>query len=327
MYESFYGFEVPPFHNTPNARLFFESEQHREALAQLEYVVRNRRGFSLITGAIGCGKTTLTRALIGKMGSQIRTATVNNTRVGAQQLLKMICAELRVELPPNADKAEVLTCIRRFAEQQNHLDRTVVVIIDEGQCLSVDCFEELRLLTNLESETEKLVQLLILGQPELRALLKHPRLAPLTQRIVMMSHLQPLSFDEMIRYIAFRLVRASASKPNVDFSKAALRAIYVRSRGVPRVVNLVCDNALLVAYARQSRFIDTAIVHRAINNLLPDFQPQMLDSDTPTMGRTLPDLAAPGPLQEAADAEASAPADPIVIEAKSVPSNLEVSHG
>lgn len=271
MYESFYNLAAAPFHNTPNPRFFFETDQHREALAKLEYTVRNRRGFALVTGEIGSGKTTLTRTLVQRLGADARVAIINNTRVSSHQLLKMIAAELEIELPPEADKAALLTHIRRFVEHQHAMGRTVVVIIDEGQCLSIDEFEEIRLLTNLENEHDKLVQLLILGQPELRATLKHPRLAPLIQRIVMYCHLKPMTFDEMTRYIAFRLVRGSRGKPNVDFSRNALESIYHRSKGVPRVVNLICDNALLVGYSSNVRLIDSKIVNRAIDSMLPNF--------------------------------------------------------
>ena len=277
MYESFYNLATAPFHNTPNSRFFFETEQHREALAKLEYTVRNRRGFALVTGDIGSGKTTLTRTLLRRLGSDVRSAIINNTRVSGEQLLRLICAELKIDLSPHAEKSEVLTAMRRFVEHQHAMDRTVVVIIDEGQCLSIDEFEEIRLLTNLESETDKLIQLLILGQPELRPKLKHPRLAPLIQRIVMYTHLKPLDFDETTRYIAFRLVRASKGRPNVDFSRNALKAIYEYSDGVPRVINLVCDNSLLVGYSNDTRLIDSNIVQRAITQMLPDFDDEGAD--------------------------------------------------
>ena len=277
MYEQFYNLANPPFHNTPNSRFFFETDQHKEALAKLEYTVRNRRGFALVTGDIGSGKTTLSRTLIRRLGSDARVAVINNTRVSSHQLLKLICIELGIELPTVCDKATLLTRMRQYVDHQHSLGRTVVVIIDEGQCLKIDEFEEIRLLTNLESETDKLVQLLILGQPELRQTLKHPRLAPLIQRIVMYMHLGPMSFDDMTRYIAFRLVRGAKGKPNVDFSREALRQIYERSNGVPRLVNLVCDNALLVGYSRDSHLIDSEIVTAAITQMLPNFHTETTD--------------------------------------------------
>ena len=278
MYENFYNLAVSPFNNTPNSRFFFETEQHREALAKLEYTVRNRRGFALITGEIGSGKTTLTRTLIRRLGADARIALVNNTRVSSSHLLlKMIASEFQLEMPAECDKATLLTLLKKYIEGQHSMGRTVVVVIDEGQCLTIDEFEELRLLTNLESETDKLVQLLILGQPELRATLKHPRLAPLIQRIVMYMHLQPMSFDDTTRYIAYRLVRASKGRPNVDFSREALQTIFEYSNGVPRIVNLVCDNALLVGYSCNTNLIDSAIVRRAISQMLPNFDGSVAD--------------------------------------------------
>lgn len=271
MYENYYNLACAPFQNTPNSRFFFESDQHKEALAKLEYTVRNRRGFALVTGDIGSGKTTLTRTLIKRIGSDARIAVINNTRVTAAQLLKLIASEFQIQVNATADKGAIVNALRKFIEYQHSVGRTVVLIIDEGQCLGIDEFEEIRLLTNLESETDKLIQLLILGQPELRATLKHPRLKPLIQRIAMYCHLTPMSFDDMTRYIAFRLVRASKDKPNVDFSRNALETIYENSHGVPRLVNLICDNALLVGYSSDSRLIDSRIVKRAVSQMLPNF--------------------------------------------------------
>lgn len=277
MYERFYNLSLSPFHNTPNPRFFFETEQHKEALAKLEYTVRNRRGFAMVSGDIGSGKTTLIRTLMRRLGSDARTALVNNTRVSAHQLLKLIATEFGIDLPGAVDKAGLLSSIRRFVEHQHSVGRTVVVIVDEGQCLNIDEFEELRLLTNLESESEKLLQLLILGQPELRDTLRHPRLAPLVQRIVMYTHLKPMGFDTMTRYIAFRLVRASQGRPEVDFSREALRLIYAHAQGIPRLINLVCDNALLVGYSTNTRLIDSAIIRRAVSQMLPNFHQSSTD--------------------------------------------------
>jgi general secretion pathway protein A len=282
MYETYYNLACAPFQNTPNARFFFESDQHKEALAKLEYTVRNRRGFALVTGDIGSGKTTLTRTLIKRIGGDARIAVINNTRVSAAQLLKLIATEFQIQVNATADKGTLISLIRKFIEYQHSVGRTVVLIIDEGQCLGIDEFEEIRLLTNLESETDKLIQLLILGQPELRATLKHPRLKPLIQRIAMYCHLTPLTCDDMTRYIAFRLVRASKDKPNVDFSRNALETIYEHSHGVPRLVNLICDNALLVGYSNDSRLIDSRIVKRAVSQMLPNFDgppADLLDSE------------------------------------------------
>ncbi len=271
MYETFYNLATAPFQNTPNSRFFFETDQHKETLAKLEYVVRNRRGFALITGEIGAGKTTLIRTLMRRVGGDARIALVNNTRVSAAQLLRLIATEFQLPLPGIADKAAILTALRKFVEQQHVLGRNVVIIIDEGQCLNIDEFEEIRLITNLESETEKLVQLLILGQPELRDTLQHPRLAPLIQRIAMYMHLKPMSFDDMTRYIAFRLVRASKGRPNVDFTREALKLTYAYAKGVPRLVNLVCDNCLLVGYSNDTHLIDSSVVRRAVSQMLPNF--------------------------------------------------------
>ena len=277
MYEEFYNLACAPFHNTPDSRFFFETDQHKEALAKLEYTVRNRQGFALVTGEIGSGKTTLSRMLIRRMGQDARVALINNTRVSSHQLLKLIAIEYGIETPAICDKATLLPLIRRYIENQHSLGRYLVVIIDEGQCLNIDEFEEIRLLTNLENETDKLVQLLILGQPELRKTLKHNRLTPLIQRIVMYTHLQPMTFEETARYIEFRLLRAGKERPDVDFSQQALHVIHERASGIPRLVNLICDNALLVGYSRDTHLVDSQIVTAAISQILPNFNDEPAD--------------------------------------------------
>lgn len=279
MYEAFYGFDVLPFANTPNARFFYQSEQHNEALAKLVYTVQNRRGIALVTGQIGCGKTMLIRALMQRLGKHASMAMINNTRVTGEQLLRMITSELGLQLPENSDKSDILTGLRRFATSEHQQGRTVAIVIDEAQALPVEAFEELRLLTNLENETQKLIQLLILGQPELANVLRHPRLGPLTQRIGMYCHLEPMTEVQMAQYIAFRLIRASAQRPNVDFSTAALKLIYKKSRGIPRMINLIADNALLVGFSQETRFIDSKIVISAIEKHLPTFEATVVHLD------------------------------------------------
>lgn len=296
MYEAFYGFEVLPFTNTPNARFFYQSEQHAEALAKLVYTVQNRRGIALITGQIGCGKTMLIRSMMQRLGNHASMALINNTRVTGEQLLRLICHELGIKLPVNtsggtsgdtsggADKSDILTAIRRFAQSEHQQGRTVGIVIDEAQALPVEAFEELRLLTNLENETQKLVQLLIIGQPELANVLRHPRLGPLTQRIGMYCHLEPMTEKQMAQYIAFRLIRASQKRPNVDFSTAALKLIYNKSRGIPRMINCIADNALLVGFSEQTRFIDSQIVLSAIEKHMPRFEATIVQLDDVLFG-------------------------------------------
>jgi general secretion pathway protein A len=284
MYEAFYGFDVLPFSNTPNARFFYQSEPHTEALAKLIYTVQNRRGIALVTGQIGCGKTMLIRCMMQRLGSHASMALINNTRVTGEQLLRMICSELGLKLSENADKSDILTGIRRFASSEHQQGRTVAIVIDEAQALPVEAFEELRLLTNLENETQKLVQLLILGQPELANVLRHPRLGPLTQRIGMYCHLEPMTEDQMAQYIAFRLIRASGKRPNVDFSTAALKLIYKKSRGIPRMINLIADNALLVGFSEETHFIDSQVVLHAIEKHLPAFEATVVQLDDVLFG-------------------------------------------
>lgn len=317
MYEAFYGFEVLPFANTPNARFFYQSEQHAEALAKLVYTVQNRRGIALITGQIGCGKTMLIRSMMQRLGNHASMALINNTRVNGEQLLRLICSELHLDLPESADKSDILTAIRRFAQSEHQQGRTVAIVIDEAQALPVEAFEELRLLTNLENETQKLVQLLIIGQPELANVLRHPRLGPLTQRIGMYCHLEPMTEKQMAQYIAFRLIRASTKRPNVDFSTAALKLIYNKSKGIPRMINCIADNALLVGFSEQTRFIDSQIVLNAIEKHMPRFEATVVELDDVLFG-TRDEIARKAGLDEQ---------QVIVTEAIAKDAKAKVNHG
>jgi general secretion pathway protein A len=251
MYEEFYNFRERPFNLTPDPKYLFLSERHREALAHLLYGIRQRCGFILLTGEVGTGKTTLCRALLRSLDEDTEIALILNPNVSSVELLQAVnrefglagIGERRMTL---VDELNGHLLARRAA------GKNLVLIVDEAQNLPPSVLEELRLLSNLETETEKLLQIVLIGQPELKDLLRRPELRQLDQRMSVRYHLSPLDQRETRDYIDHRLGVAS-EKPGVRFSGSAVRGIYGFIRGAPRLINIVADRALLTGFARSRR--------------------------------------------------------------------------
>ena len=266
MYLKYYGFEEEPFNITPDSRFLFLSQRHREALAALLYGIEQRKGFIALTGEIGCGKTTICRALLGRLDRDAnRLAVVLNPELNDLELLQTINGEYGL---PNTSpsKRELLDSLNRFLLREHEAGRNVVLVIDEAQRLSTAALEQVRLLSNLETESAKLIQIALVGQPELADKLDLPELEQLNQRITVRYHISSLTLEEMSDYINHRLAVAKPKIP-VRFSKKALRRIYDYGMGVPRRTNVVCDRALLVAFTREESEVSDTIVEKAIEEL------------------------------------------------------------
>ncbi len=263
MYENFYGFLEKPFNTTPDSKFFFPSAKHTEALNSLIYAINERKGFVVITGEIGAGKTTVTRTLLGKLDVNTRIAMVTNSHVTQKELIAQILEELEVEYRSGA-KQKMLSQLNAFLIQQLSQDTNVVLIIDEAQNLTPKVLEEVRMLSNLETEKEKLIQIILVGQPELKKKLENQKLEQFKQRIAVFYHLTPLSHEETKAYIRHRLNLASGGKDVDLFSPEAVDLIYKYSKGTPRLINLVCDSSLLSGYIYETKYITDKIVKEVI---------------------------------------------------------------
>jgi general secretion pathway protein A len=265
MYESFFGFERAPFNNVPDTSFYFASSAHNEALAQLAYAVEARRGFAVLTGEVGAGKTTLTKALLRRIDPRTVTAIVANSRFTGVQLLLAVAKEFGIEdVKPN--RVDLLDRIKKFLVARLAEDRNVLLLIDEAQDLPLATLEEVRLISNLETESEKLIQIVLVGQPELRDAIDHHSLKQLRQRIAFRFHLKPLDPTQTKEYVLHRL-RVAGALHTAKFTDKALDSVYRYSGGVPRLVNLACDKALLVAFAAGERKIDHKTVLTGIREI------------------------------------------------------------
>jgi general secretion pathway protein A len=262
MYLDFYGLQRRPFDMTPDPFFFFPSQKHTEALASLVYAVTEKRGFVVITGEIGSGKTTVCRTLLQKLDPAACVALITNTTLTAKQLLDTICQQFGLKTD-RRNKVSLLGELNQFLLAQNDAGNTVVLIIDEAQNLTVRALEEMRLISNMETETRKLVQIMLLGQPELRDKLNRPDLEQLRQRISLRYHLKSLDRDETQKYIEHRL-RVAGSSAAVKFTKGAMESLYQFSKGTPRLINVICDQALLLGYLRETRKVDETIVREIV---------------------------------------------------------------
>ena len=265
MYEAFFGFDHSPFNNTPDTRFYFSSDRHDEALAQLRYTVESRKGFAVLTGEVGAGKTTLCRRLLRSLDGETSTAVITNPRLTGTQLLYAIAREYGIEVE-EPHRVAILEAINEFLIEALAEDRNVVLVIDEAQNLPLATLEEVRLVSNLETETEKLIQILLLGQPQLQKKLDHPDLLQLKQRAAMRFHLTPLDERESLRYIQHRM-RVAGPHHRARFSTRALGVIFRYARGVPRVLNLVCDRTLITAFTEDTHKITGRIVLAAIRDV------------------------------------------------------------
>ncbi len=264
MYEEFYGFREPPFSITPDPRFLFFSGRHREAFDHLVFGITERKGFIQLTGEVGAGKTTLCRALFEHLDDGYETALVLNPRLTSPQLLRSILAEFG--LARGDDRVAGLEILNRFLLDQVDGGKDVVLVIDEAQDMSIELLEEVRLLSNLETDQRKLLQIVLIGQPELRTLLDDKRLRQLRQRITVRYHLKPLNLHETEHYIGHRMRLAGANGRPV-FGRWALRWIYRYSKGVPRLINAVCDKSLLCGFVDQVDELRARHVWRAIREL------------------------------------------------------------
>jgi general secretion pathway protein A len=265
VYLEYYGLSEPPFTITPNPRFLFYSPRHREAFNHLLYGIRERKGFVQLTGEVGAGKSTLCRALLEKLGDNFSTALILNPVLDADQLVKAIAMEFNLGVH-GLDRLEIVAVINDFLLRQMANNRETVLIIDEAQDLTNELLEQVRLLSNLETDERKLLQIVLMGQPELRTRLNDYGLRQLRQRITVRYHLNPLKRSEVAQYVHHRL-QVSGAQGAPYFTGPALWRIYRYSRGIPRLINAVCDKALLAGFVEQRYRINYRLVNRAIHEL------------------------------------------------------------
>lgn len=265
MYLDFYGFSEQPFNITPNPKFLYLSETHRKALDYLEFGVRQRRGFVLLTGDVGTGKTTLCRELLNRLGSETRTALILNPRLSESQMLRAILHEFG-STEAKGDRLALGEQLNDLLLREAADGRDVVLIIDEAQHLTIALLEQLRLLSNLETDDRKLMQIVLAGQPELLKKVGDPKLRQLRQRITVRYHLAPIKNDELPAYIDHR-VAVAGGRGRPRFERSAIASIHERTGGVPRLVNAVSDMSLLAAYSDQQETISETHVQSALDEL------------------------------------------------------------
>jgi general secretion pathway protein A len=265
MYNEFYGFSKDPFLIVPDPNYLYMSPKHEEALARLVYGLKERRAVMLLTGEVGAGKTTLIRFLVSRLPAALQAATIANSNLMAEPLLRMILAEFKLPAPPSADKSELLQNLENHLEDLHARKRRSLLIIDEAQNLPLDALEEIRMLSNFQVNTHCLVQILLVGQPELRTRMRDPRCLQISQRIAVNYHIAALSREETRSYITYRLRRSGGSAEL--FTPDAVEMVYRLSRGIPRSINLTCDSALIYGFAEEVRRIDREVVVKAAKQL------------------------------------------------------------
>lgn len=267
MYQSYYGLDDLPFHITPDPKFLYLSPTHQEALQHLKYGVFEKKGFIVLIGEVGCGKTTLCRQFLNELelDGRFDTALILNPSVNEPQMLRAILTELG-ETPQHHEQPDLLGQLNRVLLQRIAAGRDILLIIDEAQNLSFGVLEQIRLLSNLETDKHKLLQIVLMGQPELKDILARPELRQLRQRVLVHYELNALTRTDLAHYIQHRLTRAG-SQGRPHFTSWALRSIHRYSQGIPRIVNNLCDKAILAAFIRESDEVTWWDVRRAIRDL------------------------------------------------------------
>lgn len=262
MYEKFYEFSEKPFNTTPDSKFFFPSDKHSEALNSLIYAINERKGFVVVTGEIGAGKTTVCKTLLNKLDLNTKVAIITNTHLTCKELITEILEELEVEYNPGT-KQKLLSQLNNHLIKQLSQDINVVLIIDEAQNLTPKVLEEVRMLSNLETEKEKLIQIILMGQTQLKLKLENLKLEQFKQRIAVYYHIPALNRVETQNYIFHRLNLVSSNGVDI-FTPMAIELIYQHSHGIPRLINLICDSALLTGYIYDTRKITEKVINEVV---------------------------------------------------------------
>jgi general secretion pathway protein A len=268
MYTRYFGLTEKPFAIAPNPRYLYMSELHREALAHLMYGITSEGCIILLTGDVGTGKTTVCRCLLDQLPATTDIAMILNPKLTITDLLKTICEELKIAMPAATPSIKTyIDQLNAYLLRAHSAGRNTALIIDEAQNLDVEILEQLRLLTNLETNTNKLLRIVLIGQPELRNILSDPKLSQINQRITTRYHLKPLQAGDVATYIEHRIAVAGGNSRNILFSEKAIRYVAKSSQGIPRVINILCDHALLGAYANNSDHVSLRIMKKAAGEL------------------------------------------------------------
>ena len=268
MYEAFFNLKTKPFELVPNPDFLYMSRSHKRAMYYLYYGVKERAGFILLSGEVGSGKTTLISDLINRIDANINLSRVFNTKVNSQQLIAMINTDFGLDVK-GKDKVDMLNELNDYLIEQHARGNNSVLIIDEAQNLKPDLLEEIRMLSNLETDTAKLLQIILVGQPEIRDLLARPELRQLRQRISISCRINPLTRLETEEYILHRL-EVAGNREAVIFSDGCMDVIFKYCKGIPRLVNIMCDYLLLTAFIEEKKTLDASMVRDVVEDL--DFE-------------------------------------------------------
>lgn len=267
MYLQFYNLNEFPFTITCDPRFFYESADHAEALANMVYTVQQRKGLVVVTGEIGAGKTLLSHVLQSRLGPASEPALVRDPPASGKQLVRALASRMGLEADRSVDLVRLQEQVEDHLVHLHNRGRVLALIVDEAQALGPEALEQARMLWNWERDGVRLMQIVLIGQPDLRDRLREPQWEPLRQRVALSYHLGPLALKDTAAYVAHRLNVASEGNCRVQFSEDALRAIHEASDGIPRQINTLCDNALLVGYAKDARVIDGAVIDEVLRDM------------------------------------------------------------